>query len=487
MLPHLKLSYYNHFIPYAERGVYIIYNALSNAMIRVDYDLGHFISKLNSMEIHHLDPNVISVLQENGMVISSSVDEFVEVKQRAAGSRAKLTDSSTLFFCISPTNSCNMECPYCFQGDKSARNRDTKYLNEENMNALKQMVLNALEKPHATRIDKIAIEWFGGEPLLRKNVIRDFSAFVLDICSTYNIDFFGSIITNASLLDADTWQLLEDCKVYQVQITIDGEKDMHDQLRFYANGKGSYDHIMNNLALMPKDKFDVTIRINGDRAVFENIPRLLEDFEARGLWPQRSREIRFHWAPKFYNFLGYNQNKDVYYTSYDYQKSRQQFEVVRIAHYNHWAAKEGLKNKKLHFAYPSFATFYCTTVESANSFSIDDGGYIHKCYNTVNRKDKRIEHVKDFDGTNPELDHYKKFDKTEQADCRTCKVLPICDESCNMRFVSNAESKICSPWKYFMEERMKAIFEQHFSEGHGQEKIFTQYGALETDDKDRHY
>lgn len=104
---------------------------------------------------------------------------------------------------------------------------------------------------------------------------------------------------------------------------------------------------------------------------------------------------------------------------------------------------------------------------------------IHKCYNTVNSKDKRIEHVKDFDGTNPALDYYKKFDKTEQADCRTCKVLPICEESCNMRFISNAESKICSAWKYFMEERMKAIYEQNFSEGHTEKKIFTRHGEIE--------
>lgn len=479
MLPHLKLSYYNHFISHEERGVYIIYNALSNAMMQVDYDLGHFISKLNSMEIHHLDPDIISALKNNGMIISQNVDEFADVKKRATNSRKTLTDSSSLFLCISPTNSCNMQCPYCFQGDKSAKTRDTKYLNEENMNLLKQMVLNAVEKPHATKIERIQIEWFGGEPLLRKNVIKEFSKFVLDICAKYKIDFFASIITNASLLDADTWQLLEECKVYKVQITIDGEKDMHNQVRFYANGKGSYDHIMNNLLQMPLNKFDVTIRINGDKVVFQNIPKLFEDFEARGLWPQRSKEIGFHWAPKFYNFLGYNQDKDVYYASYEYQKSRQEFEYLRVQHYNKWAAKVGLKNKKLHFAYPSFATFYCTTVESANSFSIDDGAYIHKCYNTVNSKDKRIEHVKDFDGTNPALDYYKKFDKTEQADCRTCKVLPICEENCNMRFVSNAESKICSAWKYFMEERMKVIYEQNFSEGHTEKKIFTRDGELQ--------
>jgi uncharacterized protein len=478
MLPHLKLSYYNHFIPYQERGLYIIYNAFSNAMMQVDYDLGHFISKLNSMEVHHLDPDMITAMKANGMIISKDLDEFVEVKKRATTSRDNLTTSSTLFLCVSPTNSCNMQCPYCFQGEKSAKTRDTKYLNEENINSLKQLVLNAVERPHGAKIDRIEIEWFGGEPLLRKNVIKEFSVFLLEICTKYNLSFYASIITNASLLDADTWQMLADCMVHRVQITIDGEKDMHNQVRFYANRKGSYDQIMKNLAVMPENKFAVTIRINGDKAVFQNIPKLFEDMEERGIWPHRGREIKFHWAPKFYNFLGHNQDKDVYYTSYEYQKSRHDFEHLRVAYYNNWANRTGSKTRDLQFAYPSFSVYYCNTVESENSFSIDDGGYIHKCYNTVNNKSQRIEHVSEFDGTNPALDHYKHFDKTSQADCRTCKVLPICEETCNMRFVSNAESKICSSWKYFMDERMRAIYDKNFSVGQAPEKVFTKNGEV---------
>lgn len=483
MLPNLKLSYYNHFIPYRERNVYIIYNAFSNALMQVDYDLGHRIAKMNSMEIHYLDLDVISALRTNGMIILSELDEFIEVRNRATSSRQTLTESSTLFLCISPTNSCNMKCPYCFQGDKSALNRDTKYLNDDSMNSLKQLVLNTVERPHANRIEKIAIEWFGGEPLLRKNVIKEFSDFVLDICTKYNLEFYASIITNASLLDDETWKLLDACRVYDVQITIDGQKDMHNKVRFYGNGKGSYEDIMKNLSSMPREKFMATIRINGDKSVFEDIPMLFEDFASREFWPQRRNQVKFHWAPKFYNFLGFNQEKDVYYTSYEYQKSRQDFEILRVNYANQWAEKNGADQKKISFAYPSLSSFYCVTVESPNSLSIDDGGFIHKCYNTVNSKDKRIEHVNDFDGTNPGLDLYKKFDKTQAADCRTCKVLPICDEGCNMRFVSNAESKICSPWKYFMEERMIAIYEQNFSVDSTDNRLFTSEGRILLDEK----
>ncbi|WDF56224.1 radical SAM/SPASM domain-containing protein [Mucilaginibacter sp. KACC 22063] len=449
-------------------------------MIELDWETGLMLSKLNSMEIHYLDTNVIDTLIYNGMIISKNIDEFDAVAERANSNREICEQSDTLFMVISPTNTCNMNCPYCYQGDKTPTNSDTKYLGEENMEALKKMIAKVVYEPHATPITKIRIEWFGGEPLIRKKVIEEFSDFVINLATANNIDYRASIITNGTLLDAKTYEILEKCKVENIQITIDGSKKMHDSLRFYISGKGTYDKIMENLALMPPDKFKVTIRINGDKAVFDNLDEMFNDFEENGLWPQRANEINYEWAPKFYNFLGYNQDKDVYYTSYQYQKSKEDFALLKLKKYNEWANKNGFKNKKLRVAYPSFAEFYCGTVESPNSISVDDGGYLHKCYNTINDKSHRTQHVTDFDPYGSGMDHYKKFDKTKAADCRTCKVLPICEESCNMRFVSNAESKVCSGWKYFMDERIVAIYEQSFSTDETEKIIASRTGSVET-------
>lgn len=464
MLPHLKLSYYNFFIPHPERNIYIVYNSFANSMIKVNWDEGLILSKLNSMEIHYLDIELIELLRANGMVISKDIDEFVEIRKRANNGRRTCEESTTLFFVIAPTNTCNMNCPYCFQGDKNPKNSDTKYLNEDNMNALKQMVYDTIQKPFAAPITDISVEWFGGEPLVRKKVIEDFSNYVIDLSEKNNINYSSAIITNGTLLDKDTWDMLYRCRVKEVQITIDGNRDMHNKMRMYINGNGTYDKILDNLCVMPPDKFKTIIRINGDKVVYNNLPGLFEDLEKRGIWPQRRKEVTFHWAPKFYNFVGFNQEKDVYFTSYEYQKSKHDFALLRLEKYNDYARRNGLPERKLKMAYPSFSEFYCNTVESPNSLSIDDGGYVHKCYNTINNKEKRIQHISEFNPDNDGLNHFKKFDKTTEPDCRTCKVLPICEESCNMRFVDNQESKICSSWKYFMEEKMIAVFEQNFGD-----------------------
>jgi len=431
-------------------------------MIELEYKLGNFISKLNSMEIHHLDGDVIELLHKNGMIIDSGADEFENISNWAKINRKKFDDSSTLFMVITPTNMCNMNCPYCYQGEKNIKKTGTKYLGKENIEALKKFVKNTIETPYAKPIKKVVIEWFGGEPLVRKNVVNNFSNYVIHMCDQRNIDYEASIITNGTLLDKKTWEMLYKCRIKSVQITIDGSEEMHDTMRVYINGNGTYQKIMRNIESMPKDKFKVTIRINGDKNVYRNLDKMFDDLERRNLWPQRNKEISFHWAPKFYNYLGYNQDKNIYYTSYEYQKSREDFAKLRLKRYNEWAINNNLKTKDLRIAYPSFAEFYCRTVESPNSVSIDDGGYVHKCYNTINDKKMRIQHIKDFDINKEGMQYYRQLDKTQQADCKTCRVLPICEETCNMRFVSKAESKICTPWKYFMNERMKLIYDQNF-------------------------
>ncbi|WP_161596732.1 radical SAM/SPASM domain-containing protein [Chitinophaga vietnamensis] len=481
MIPDLKLSYYNFFIPHPTRNIYLVYNSLSNSMIELDWEVGLRCSKLNSMEIHYLDEDVIEMLMSHQMIIPREVNEFELVRGRAAGNRKVFDSSDTLFMVISPTNTCNMNCPYCYQGDKTGDDHDVKYLGKENMEALKLFMKERIIHPHAAPVKHIRIEWFGGEPMMRKNTIEEFSTYVIALAEEHGIDYSASIITNGTLLDEKAFALLEKCKVSNLQITVDGSKRMHDSVRYYLNGKGTYDKILANLVAMPAGKFKITIRINGDKAVFDNLTEMFEDLEASGVWPQRANEVDFSWAPKFYNFLGYNQDKDVYYTSYEYQRSKEEFTRFKMERYNKWAEKNKLPPRKLNFAYPSFAEFYCGTVESPNSISVDDGGYIHKCYNTINDKTKRIQHIGEFDPLKEELDMYRKFDKTKQPDCQTCKVLPICEENCNMRFISNAESKICSAWKYFMEERMAAIYEYNFAgEQEHASKIVSRNGTVET-------
>lgn len=72
-------------------------------------------------------------------------------------------------------------------------------------------------------------------------------------------------------------------KVDSIQITIDGDRDCHDK-RILANGQGTYDKILNNLALT-KDYLpeNVSVRINVDKNNAHRYKGLLEDIKSLGL------------------------------------------------------------------------------------------------------------------------------------------------------------------------------------------------------------
>jgi len=144
-------------------------------MIEIEWDTGVKISKLNSMEIHFLEDQIIDSLLQHGMIVSSSINEFESLFERSKQHRDAIQESSTLFLVISPTNTCNMSCPYCYQGEKLYKTNEPKYLTEENLGYLKSYIYNSIKNPTRKKIKKIAIEWFGGEPLIQAKLIKEFS------------------------------------------------------------------------------------------------------------------------------------------------------------------------------------------------------------------------------------------------------------------------------------------------------------------------
>jgi len=149
-------------------------------------------------------------------------------------------------------NACNLDCVYCYE-DHSLK----RYMgNEENKRLLK-FIKNK-------NVDKVTIEWFGGEPMLNKN-------FILKLCNDIknmqNIEFTSSMTTNAYLLDVDIFKKFIDLNLNSFQITLDGLEDDHNKLRPLSNSnEGSYKLILDNLiniSLLPSSfKFKIMVRVN---------------------------------------------------------------------------------------------------------------------------------------------------------------------------------------------------------------------------------
>lgn len=211
-------------------------------------------------------------LLDEHIIIPEELDELEQIKQfHRAGRHSK----DELYVTYSMTNACNFRCRYCYQEHKKDV-LDGKSI-KKTFGYIRQ---------HLPDFNSLRVHWFGGEPLLRLRSIEEASRELLRICEEHGKPYTSGITTNGSLLTKDAALRLLRCCVSQIQITFDGARSIHDDTRLKKNGGGSYDAVMNGLAVAIEAGFFIFIRVNLSKKSEANLEELLLDFHRRGWGPK---------------------------------------------------------------------------------------------------------------------------------------------------------------------------------------------------------
>jgi len=125
------------------------------------------------------------------------------------------------------TQDCNLKCSYCYEHNKTK--------NSFNVDLVKQIITNELAIKD--KYSEICFDFFGGEPFLEFKKIREIVDFFKDKQFDKKIYFFAG--TNGTLItkEIQNW-LLENRDIFQIALSLDGTKEMHDM-----NRSNSYDLI----------------------------------------------------------------------------------------------------------------------------------------------------------------------------------------------------------------------------------------------------
>lgn len=155
---------------------------------------------------------------------------------------------NTNFLCITiaTTDVCNLNCTYCFE--KHGKN----FLKEQCLLAISELIRKY--KKNEPNLTRIVIIWFGGKLLLNLKFILEASSCMKNICQELLLDYSGRVITNGVELNKIIPYIEELC-ITDIQITLDGTKELHDSRRIRANGAGSFDTIISNIKKI-KSGFD---------------------------------------------------------------------------------------------------------------------------------------------------------------------------------------------------------------------------------------
>lgn len=139
--------------------------------------------------------------------------------------------------CLHVAHDCNLKCKYCFaeEGEYGGK-RELMSLD------VAKKSLEFLAKSSGTR-HNLEIDFFGGEPLMNFDVVKETVEYGKELGKKYNKDFRFTFTTNGVLLNDEIIKYSTD-NMETLVLSIDGRKEVNDKIRPTPNGKGSYDIIM---------------------------------------------------------------------------------------------------------------------------------------------------------------------------------------------------------------------------------------------------
>lgn len=261
----MKLSKYTIF--YKDQEKHYIFNQISNALLKIDNEL---YSALENKNLQILPAEICKTLENNGFIINDDIDETCGIRY---GNLISRYNSKLLRITIIPTLSCNFRCWYCYEDHKAS------LMTKESAKSILRFIKLEIQN---NNIKNVVLDWFGGEPLLRfSQIIYPLSKILKKWCERNNIIFSNIITTNGSLINDDMAMKMDEINLRQFQITLDGDKEHHNKVRFSPSMKDSYDIIVRNIHTLCKiiKNPNIELRINYTEANIDNAKSILDSFD----------------------------------------------------------------------------------------------------------------------------------------------------------------------------------------------------------------
>lgn len=197
-----------------EKGEYLLlYNTLTGKIVKI---------KATAYCIENND------LYELGFVVEDD-EGLAQYKYMYYG---QMFNFSEVNLVIATSMSCNLCCPYCFEGN----NKRPLTIDSGTIESILKYLRKHKEKP-------ISITWFGGEPMLAHTAIAQIS----NSLNAESIPFSSTIITNGTIFPDSFPSKIDSYNIKSIQITFDGLLSSHDAKRFFKNGDGTFNVILRNI------------------------------------------------------------------------------------------------------------------------------------------------------------------------------------------------------------------------------------------------
>ena len=300
-------------------------NIISN---NIDY-LNYVDNILSKEKIFNLYPNEYFRFYSdsyNDGIAKAYPELFEKEKQNIQGEGAD-QDIFVHSFTFQTSENCSLSCTYCYQINKSPMKMTFDIAKKfvDDLLHDKYDYINQHNSP------AIILEFIGGEPLMEIDLTRKVYEYFLEQCYELNHPWFTmhriSICSNGLQYFNPNVQSFfkEYSHNISFNISIDGNKKLHDACRIQPNGEGSYDIDMMALQhytshYVPDKNSKMTLAPGNIKYLFESVKSFMENgmkiinlncvFEPG--WTTKHATIEYEQLKELSNYILENDLEDIY-------------------------------------------------------------------------------------------------------------------------------------------------------------------------------
>lgn len=376
--------------------------------------------------------NEIQVLVEEGILFSDATD---------ISDLSYNKENIVKAMCLHVAHDCNLKCSYCFASQGN-------FKGERNLMNLEvgKKSLEFLAKNSGNRRN-LEVDFFGGEPLMNFGLVKDLVSYGREIEKIYNKNFRFTITTNGVLLDDEKIDFINE-NMDNVVLSLDGRKEVNDNMRKTISGDGSYDIIL--------PKFKKMVEKRGDK-----------DYYIRGTFTSNNIDFSKD-ALDFYNsgFKKISIEPVVTSEEMDYALKEEHLEAVLKEYEDFSKEYINIKKKDKDFLFFHFMIDLeqgpCIIKRSVGCgagseyVAITPEGELYPCHQFVGEKEFLMGNVDDG-VVNTELrEKFKNANVNSSEECRNCWARFYCSGGCHAN-AHYANQDFSKPYRIGCEMEKKRI------------------------------
>lgn len=301
------------------------------------------------------------------------------------------------------TNNCNMACKYC-------------YVDHDNIQVMSfETVRKAVDMASENSMASIGIVFFGGEPLLHRDLIYE----TVEYCKWKENNsegmFHFKITSNGLLLDEEFMSFSARENIF-IALSHDGIREAHDSHRIDRNGKGTFDVLSDKIAMLISERpyAPVLMVVNPDTA--EYFSRSVEYLYSKG----------FRYIISSLNYAANWKERDMELLKKQYEILTQFYFEKTIEEDKFYLSPFEVKINS-HISGDSYCHERCEL--GKKQISVAPDGFLYPCVQFAYERDYSIGHVNK--GIDREMqEKIYAANEEEKQSCQLCAIRKRCNHYC---------------------------------------------------------